>query len=69
MADGEVEFIKTRDTSDYDRGGNIVAMREYVFFIGKAGPFTEKVPIANFDPYEITRRVELLKSHLGALPK
>ena len=69
MDDLTVEFIKTRDTSDYDRGGNIVPMREYVFYIGKAGPFTERVPLANFDQYEITRRVELLKSHLAALPK
>lgn len=69
MSDLEVEFTKTRDTFEYDRAGNLLPVREYVFYIGKAGPFTERVSLTNFDQYEITRRVELLKSHLAALPK
>ena len=53
----------------YERDGSLTKNRVYVFYLGKRGPFTVKVPLANFDPLEIDRRVQELRSHLVNLPK
>jgi len=69
MDDLTVDVIKTADTSTYDRAGVITRNREYVFFIGKFGPFTERIPLEPFDGTELQRRVDALKLHLMNLPR
>ena len=69
MDDHAAEFVKISDESTYERDGSLTKNRVYVFYLGKRGPFTVKVPLANFDPLEIDRRVQELRSHLVNLPK
>lgn len=64
-----VKFTTVRDDTRYELGNEIVREKLYVFYLGKRGPFTERVPLENFDEYEITRRVEKMRAHLVNLPK
>lgn len=64
-----VKFQKIMDESDYTPLGDTVRVKMYRFFIGRHGPFTEKVPLEPFDANEITRRVDALTMHLRALPR
>lgn len=68
MVDLEYRLVKMRDTYDYDVDGNPVAQREYVFRLGPYGPFTEKVPRANFDANAIHVIVATLRAHLQGQP-
>ena len=38
------------------------------FYLGKHGPFTERVPLTNFDPYAITQCILKLRAELQSLP-
>lgn len=67
--DYAVEFAKIIDESDYNRDGTTTKVRVYRFYIGKYGPFTEKVTLEPFDANEITRRVDALTMHLRARPR
>jgi hypothetical protein len=50
------------------REGTVERFKRVDFFIGKHGPFTERIPLdVNFD-LEITRRVAALKASLQNLP-
>jgi hypothetical protein len=69
MQETGVDFVRTRDTSEYQRDGTLSRVREYVFYIDKHGPFTERVPLEPFDAGEITRRVDALRMHLQSLPR
>lgn len=64
-----VEFTKISDESDYLRDGTTKPVKVYRFWIGRYGPFTERVPAAPFDPLEIDRRVTQLKMHLQTRPQ
>lgn len=68
MAELDADFIKVTDESTYDRSGTVVRNKTYVFFLGKHGPFTERIPLEHFDEFEIGRRVETLRRHLASLP-
>lgn len=68
MAD-DVEFTSIRDTFTPLRGGTMAREKVYVFYIGRHGPFTERVPLEPFDPTEIDRRVMALRTHLSTLPR
>jgi hypothetical protein len=68
MEDLSVNAMKVRDESLYERDGSTSRQRVYSFYLGKHGPFTERVPLANFDEYEIGRRVTELQRQLGNLP-
>lgn len=68
MPDLPFQLIKLRDTFDYDIAGAVVAKREYTFYLGKYGPFTEKVPRENFDENAIHAIVAKLRAHLGGQP-
>lgn len=64
-----VEFTDIRDEPRFTRGGDVETFKRYTFFIGKHGPFVERVPLAQAtDSSEITRRVDALKLHLQTLP-
>lgn len=63
------EPVATKDDARPLRDGTIARERVYVFYLGKHGPFTERVPItaAPFDDGEIGRRVVALRIHLRTI--
>lgn len=68
MTDYAVEFTDIRDDSTFDRRGDPQRWKRYTFFIGKHGPFVERVPIDQAqDATEINARVERLKLQLRTL--
>lgn len=69
MPDSEfpIEWVSTTDDVQFARTGGTVKFKKYVFFLGKHGPFTERVPTEpTFDENEIGRRVTNLRLHLRA---
>lgn len=60
--------MKTNDVTEYQLDGTTARFRQYRFYLGKHGPFTEKVPLDPFDEYAIQRLVDQLRAHLRALP-
>lgn len=68
--DVSVTAMKMQDLSELERDGTISRWRQYRFWLGKHGPFTEKVPLTTpFDEQEIGRRVLVLQQHARMLPK
>lgn len=67
--DYAVKFISVRDESIPQPDLTVQKFRRYDFLIGKHGPFVERVSLDTFSDAEITRRVELVRSHLRALPR
>jgi hypothetical protein len=65
--DSPILWISTSDEPVPQLDGSIRRERKYVFRLGKAGPFTERVPLEPFDEQEIVRRVQLIRTHLRAL--
>jgi hypothetical protein len=64
-----VDFKVISDESLLNRDGTVSKVRRYDFYIGKHGPFTERVPLDNFTDSEIQTRVTRLKTHLQNLPR
>jgi len=66
MADPDLtlELTKVVDESTPKRDGAFIRTKTYTFYLGKFGPFVERVPAENFDDGEFMRRVEKLRSHL-----
>lgn len=63
MEPDAIDIDKVQDTSVYDFKGKRTPVRRYTFYIGTHGPFTEDVPLENFDEQEIGRRIAKLKTH------
>jgi len=57
-----------RDEYDFDRDGTPVPSKLVPFFIGKHGPFTERIPATSDWALELARRVAALKAALQSLP-
>jgi hypothetical protein len=68
-ADFAVQAMKVKDESMYELDGTTSRQRVYSFYLGKHGPFTERVPLANFDEQEIHRRIDTIKRQLAGLPQ
>lgn len=68
-ADFAVQAMKVKDESMYELDGSTSRQRVYSFYLGKHGPFTERVPLANFDEQEIHRRIDTIKRQLAGLPQ
>jgi len=67
MADPDLtlELTKVIDEVTPKRDGTFLRSKTYTFYLGRFGPFTEKVPTdPTFDETEIGRRVEKLRQHL-----
>lgn len=62
-----VSFKNVADESIVNRDQTVTKVRRYDFFIGKYGPFTERVPLEGFTESEIDQRIARLKSHLGSI--
>jgi hypothetical protein len=57
MLPSEVTVSRIRDSFESDLQGNSVKYREYTFFIGDHGPFTEKFYIGEQDTPAVERRI------------
>jgi hypothetical protein len=64
-----IDFKVISDESLLNRDGTVTKVRRYDFYIGKHGPFTERVPLDTFTDGEINARVARLKAHLQNLPR
>lgn len=64
-----VDFVNVRDLTVPNRDGRTSEQfKEASFYIGKFGPFVERLPVETYDT-EIVARVAKLKATLGNLPK
>jgi len=67
--DLKIEVTRMRDVQAPQRDGVTVDhYKEATFFIGKFGPFVERLPLDTYDT-ELTARVAKLKATLENLPK
>lgn len=62
------DFKNISDESLVRRDGTVEKFKRYDFFLGKFGPFVERVPLEGFNDSIITTRVDALKRHLNGLP-
>lgn len=64
-----VEYVDIRDAAEPQRDGRTIDhFKRYTFFLGKFGPFTERVPL-DAPAGEIDRRIAALRATLATLPK
>jgi hypothetical protein len=60
-----LDMMPAKDDVQFTRDGGTARFRKYIFYLGKHGPFTERVPMEpTFDENEIGRRIAALRSHL-----
>ncbi len=66
MPDPDLTFQLTdaRDESTPERDGTFTRVKRYTFYLGKYGPFVERIPLDNADPYEFNRRRDTIAQHL-----
>ena len=57
MLPSEVNGVKVKDGTEFDKLNNAVRYQEYTFYIGDHGPFTEKFYIGEQDTPAIERRI------------
>jgi hypothetical protein len=57
MLPSEVNSLKIRDAVEFDKQSNPVKYKEFTFFIGDHGPFTEKFYAGEQDTPAIERRI------------
>lgn len=63
--DYPLEYTDVRDEAIPQRDQTILRVKRYTFYLGKFGPFTERVPLDVTDQTgEIQRRVQALQQHL-----
>jgi hypothetical protein len=67
MLPPEVKNLKIKDGVEFDTYGNAVKFKEYTFFIGTHGPFTEKFYAGEQDTPAIERRINLAVQQLREL--
>jgi len=68
MDDLTVRYGVIRDDFHFAQDGTPEPFKVIPIFIGKHGPFTERIPAAPEWPQELARRVTALKAALAALP-
>lgn len=60
-----LELTKVIDEVVPRRDGGFDRTKTYTFYLGRFGPFTERVPTTpTFDDTDFMRRVEKLRAHL-----
>ena len=69
MEDLSVDALTVKDESSYQRDGSIKRERVYRFYLGKHGPFVERVAIDGFDPQAIQRCIDQLRAQLQNGPR
>lgn len=69
MEDLKVSFKNVADESIVNRDSTVTKYKRYDFYIGKHGPFVERVQVDEFTDQAIALRVQALKTHLQTLPQ
>jgi hypothetical protein len=59
-----VVYRNISDESLVSRDGTVEKFKRYDFYIGKFGPFTERVKLDEFTDQAIVLRVNALKAHI-----
>lgn len=57
MLPSEVQDVKVRQGTEFDRQNNAVGYLEYTFYIGNQGPFTERFYAGEQDTPAVERRI------------
>lgn len=60
----EIELASVLDESIPTRAGTMARYKKYTFWLGKFGPFVERIPVENTDPNEFNNRVAALRAAL-----
>lgn len=71
MLPPEVTVTNVRDGVEFDRNSNPVTYKQYTFYIGSHGPFTEKFYAGEQDTPAVERRINTQVANfraLGVLP-
>lgn len=63
-----VDYTDIRDVAEPQRDGSVVRMKRATFYLGKHGPFVERLPNDDQFDTELARRVETLRRKLQSLP-
>jgi hypothetical protein len=64
-----LELAKMYDETTPQRDGTYKRVKVYVFYVGRFGPYTERVASEGFDELEFGRRVEAIRSHLRTVQR
>lgn len=62
-----VEYTDIRDESTPQRDGSFKRVKRYTFWLGKFGPFVERVDLEGFSEFEIQQRVAKVRQHVEEL--
>jgi hypothetical protein len=62
-----LQLSDARDEVIPQRGGTYQAVKKYTFYLGKFGPFVERVPLENTDAYYLQGQIEKLRASLREL--
>jgi hypothetical protein len=57
MLASEVNGVKVSQGTEFDKTGTAMSYRQYTFFIGNHGPFTEKFYAGEQDTPAVERRI------------
>ena len=57
MLPSEVNNVKVKDGTEFDKQSNPQKYREYTFYIGDHGPFTERFYAGEQDTAAVERRI------------
>lgn len=61
------DLTDVRDEPQYQRDGSIVSLKRATFYLGKYGPFVERLPNDDQFDVELRQRVDALRRKLDAL--
>lgn len=64
-----IAWVTQKDDTTPQITGEMLRERVYVFYLGKFGPFTERVTQPVVDDTEIRRRIDALRVQLRALQR
>ena len=65
----DIEYTDLRDEPMYQRDGTVLMQRRATFYIGKFGPFVERLPNDENFTTELHRRAETLRRTIQGLPR
>jgi hypothetical protein len=60
----KLDLASVKDESLPGRDGTFDRVKRYTFFLGKYGPFVERIPIDDPNPTEFSTRVTKLRAQL-----
>lgn len=70
MADDLTQQITAlSDETTFDRSGQPIVNKKITFYLGKFGPFVERIPAADFSMTAAQQRIDQVKMHLQGLTR